>query len=267
MDHRYWSRVICSVLALTGWAVASGPAGAALYKGTYHPIYGAPFDDPRMAWGGTLTVAVDDACVQPGNVSLLSCPGGIAITQATVDLFEADAAGNPTGGLHQTLDFGVQPGILGLNWLLTFGSDENLTGVRSTAFNAIQGDAGALTMWDNFHQAWFSLQFLGDYAQLYWFDKEPLNVDEVLLTAGGSVGPFTIGQICRSTRTVTIPGWLPVNPDYCGWSDPNKFSDGALITFERIPEPATYTLVAAALALMGVTGLLSRRRHAEKSVA
>ena len=52
------------------------------------------------------------------------------------------------------------------------------------------------------------------------------------------------------------------DPNKCGWSDPDDISTtGAFIEWSRVSEPATFALVPAALAIMGIVGLGTRRRH------
>jgi hypothetical protein len=287
MKTQVQTALLSGVVALAGWAAAVDPAAAAVYRGRFDPLYGAPFTDPALAWGGTLQISVNDSCVVAGgSANLANCAGGIQITQSSVELYQATITdpGNPPTtpptyirtdpGESQTLNFGSTAGLNGLGWILNFDSNKNLTSVNSTAFNAIQGAANSsLTDYnaddDNLDQAWFSLQFLGNYAQLYWFDKEPVTgllgiPDEVLLTAGITTATRTYLGICRDDDVVNIPGVVRffVGPDQCGWSDPDNISPfGAFITFERVPEPATFALVPAALAIMGMVGLRTRRRR------
>lgn len=261
-----------SLLVVAAMACTISTADAALYRGRFTPDYGAPFTN--LYWNGTVEVYAPDACVpgSPATISLASCTG-MEITSAVVNLY--DKADKNT--ILQTMDFSAAAGsqLNGLNWLLSFGSDKKLVGANSTAFPAIQG-AIAQTQYGA-SQAWFSLQFLGDYAQLYWFDQEPLDAlfglvpDEVLLTAGGTIpnplpfGPpsITVGAICRDNGVVNVPGAVRpfVNPDRCGWSDPDGISKlGAFITFEQVPEPAGLALVPLALGILGLVGRRSRRR-------
>ncbi|MBN8507134.1 MAG: hypothetical protein J0L57_00835 [Burkholderiales bacterium] len=280
MNARIHNRFLCGALALLGATAALAPAEAAVYRGRFDPVYGAPFTTPALAWAGTLEVAVDDSCVNPGTVTLLlDCPiGGFQINEAKVFLYTAgdpvDADGFPLpGSIKQTLDFGsaAGPAISGLGWQLTFDGSEDLTGAMSTAFPALQGAIDETRLNESpfsttsTAQAYFSLQFLGQYAQLYWFQNEPSALELLALTAGYQDEGF-----CRENGVVRIrPIWLiGYSGNRCGWSDPENIDElGAFITFERVPEPATHTLVPAALALMGVAGMVSRRRRSSKSEA
>jgi hypothetical protein len=277
MNRSPTSRSLCAgVLAAAALAGAWPSADAAVYRGRFTPEYGAPF--PDLYWDGAIEVFAPDGCVPASaqRIALNSC-AGMKITEASVNLYDkadkltvlqtmafADAVEDQPNGLS---------GLSGLNWLLDFADNERLIGANSTAFPAIEGSI-AETMYQG-NQAWFSLQFLGNFAQLYWFDKEPGVTplfgipDEVALTAGIKIGDHTYGGICREFGGTRVP-W-PVNlwvaPDSCGWSDPDGISkDGAFITFEKVvpdevPEPATYALVPAALAALGLAGLLSKRRR------
>lgn len=241
---------------------ASGPAAAVIYRGAWDPNYGAPFDD--LSWSGELEVVVPDTCLPTGagTVYVLGC-SGMHISSTTVELRNKNS-----GALLQTMNFGAAQGaaLNGLNWALSFDAHQNLTGAKSTAFAPLQGLAANVETDYNGTPAWFSLQFLGDYAQLYWFDKEPGDFsvggfsipDEVALSASG---------VCQSNGVTIVPAWLAhfVNPDHCGWSDPDEISkNGAFITFSRVPEPSSASLVAAALAMLGLAGVQASRRAARR---
>ena len=247
------------MLAFAGLLATVAPADAAVYRGRFDPVYGDPFTSPALAWGGTLKVTVDDACVQPGSLFLLSCFGGFQINEATVELYRV---GDPVDGHgaplvpRQTMDFGAAagPGISGLNWALNFDGNADLVGANSTAFTSIKGAIDE-TKYNDIDQAWFSLQFLGDYAQLYWFKKKPSALELLVLTTGPE-------SACRENGSVVIPG-IPFvyGGNTCGWSDPDNITSGSFIRFERVPEPATYALVPAALGIMALVGLTTRRRR------
>ncbi len=57
---------------------------------------------------------------------------------------------------------------------LTFDGSNELTSVVSTPFNPVQGTI-AQSKYNGTDQAWFSLIFVGNYAQLIWFDDNPGN--------------------------------------------------------------------------------------------
>jgi hypothetical protein len=160
------------------------------------------------------------------------------------------------------MSFVPTSGILGLNWNLTFDTlTGNLTGARSSAFAAQEGAAGDLTSWEDppngeQGQAFFSAQFLGTYAQLYWFRDKPPTAELLQLT-----DPLTFNGNCRINGINTTQALL-FDANQCGWSDPDNFSGGAFIEWSRVSEPASLALVPAALAIMGMVGLRTRRRRA-----
>ncbi len=230
--------------------VAAAPAQSAVYRGIFDPVYGAPFDAPglQLAWRGSLSVAVDDACVQPGTVTLLTCFGGLQITEASIDVY------NVSTNATQTMNFGAAAGagLLGLNWSLQFDANSQLIGANSTAFPSLQGALDA-TVFGN-EQAWFSLQFLGNYAQLYWFEEKPSAAELLYLTT--KIGNF--GGLCRDNGVNNVSFFGDDNR--CGWSDPDNMSQGSFIRFAQVSEPATFALVPAALGLMGLVAVRSKRR-------
>ena len=283
MKTRLQSALVAVAIAIYGCFATTVSVEAAVYRGRFDPTYGTPFNTPALGWAGSLEVIVDDSCVQPGFVLLLSpsCGGSkFQITEAEVYLYRAGTDtlidGIPDAP-RQTLDFraAAGPNISGLGWGLNFGPGGMLLGANSTAFPALQGvieetllDAvlGPTTT----KHAFFSLQFLGQYAQLYWFEKEPSAAELLTLTTGVD----DIG-ICRDNGVTTIPS-IPAIPflgikgyagNKCGWSDPENIDQlGAFIRFTQVPEPTTVALVPAALALMGLVGLRTRRRISRNSL-
>ena len=278
MKTELQTALLSGALVLGGWVATVDPAASAVYRGRFDPVYGIPFQSPALGWAGSVEIAVNDSCLasNPSSLDLLTCAGGIRIeiVQAFADLFEVNSSGDMVGVIQQTMNFVPSSGILGLNWNLTFDTTTgNLTGARSTAFAAQQGAAGELTRWEevdssgnplkdsagnpiNQGQAWFSAQFLGTYAQLYWFNDQPTAAELVQLT-----DPLRFNGDCR-VNGIKVTTACFFDPNKCGWSDPDGISTtGAFIEWSRVSEPATFALVPAALAIMGLVGLGTRRRH------
>jgi len=245
-------RFVCSgALALAALAGAIPDADAAVYRGRFTPDYGAPF--PDLYWNGTLEVNAPDSCIPngPGTVTLLTC-AGLKITDANVNLYNKTAYHNNNAVAPLiSLDFDAE-GWSGLNWSLSFGANKKLLGATSTAFSVLSGGSFAETMY-NGSPAFFSLQFLGDFAQLFWFENEPSDLELFALTQLG---------LCSSNGKNVIPPFGTYPGNTCGWSDPDNISkQGAFITFELVPEPASLALVPSALAAMGLAGLWTKRRR------
>ena len=106
-------------------------------------------------------------------------------------------------------------------------------------------------------EAWFSAQFLGTYAQLYWFRDNPPAAELIQLT-----DPLTLQWRLLELIGVNTTQRRLYDANKCGWSDPDNIQfDGAFIEWSRVSEPASFALVPAALAIMGMVGMRTRRRR------
>ncbi len=77
---------------------------AAVYRAVWDPAYGAPFTG--LGWRGTAGLFVPSACQPSGTADVdnaMACSGGAVVTNAEVELYDINAAGQPT---LETLVFG-----------------------------------------------------------------------------------------------------------------------------------------------------------------
>jgi len=78
-------------------AIFASSAQAGLFTGTWDPAYGAPFTN--LGWRGTANYFVPDTCAPSGTADInnaTACSGGAAVTSAQVELYDINAAGQPT---------------------------------------------------------------------------------------------------------------------------------------------------------------------------
>jgi hypothetical protein len=230
--------ILCSALAVvSGMFTGLQSAEAAAVKVRWTPPYGAPFDTGanKLEWSGEATFD-DGGCSLTGFIdnSAGSCNGQLALTQAIVYLSNTSA---PTTHL-QTIDF-LAAGGGGVAFVQRTGTT-TFENIYTAPFTAVQGTIDETMYMGN--QAYFSLVFQGAFAQMYWFDKNP----NVLNSAAQSV----LYSACSK------PGVNSAFDFSCGLSDFDT-GKGAALTITPVPEPETYALMLAGLA---VTGLMARRR-------
>jgi hypothetical protein len=204
-----------ALLALIGSIGIAVPAQAAVYRGTWDPGYGAPFDS--LGWTGTATFFLPDACV--GITGTCTDPG-MAVLGASVNFYDV---ADPGHTVLQTLVFNPSPDVTVYGMTV---SNNQLTGVDTGFFNPVKGDVAVAQY--NGADYYFQLVFHGAQAQLFY-------------TASPSITPA-----CASG------GFGGPQLGVCGYSA--QVPD---VIFAAVPEPATYVLMFAGLAAVGVA---SRRR-------
>jgi len=250
--------LLCGALAAAGIGALLQPAEAAPVRVRFTPNYGVPF--PELEWYGEAVID-DGSCTSTGTVSNLfgGCAGQFSITSATVYFADKDA---PTAALGQ-IDFtGGQ--VIAVD--RDSPAPPDWREIISTPFNPAQ--VTALVAPDPslpwlYHSAepYFSLVFIGGYAQLYWFQKDPgdplldpLNFPYVNFAST----PYYL--LCYQEGDNRVGGFLGIDRNRCGISDNVGGDSGALqFAAAEVPEPGTLALVLTAG--LGAAGLGLRRRR------
>jgi hypothetical protein len=219
------SLVLGSLAVLIGTLSVVESADAQVRRVRWDPDYGAPF--ANLGWRGEADVQYG-SCTGPGWVdnSAGSCNGALSFLNATVELYDI---GTPDTTL-QTLNF-----TGGLVDQLNFDGSGELTDVLSTPFTPIQGIPAQTEYMGT--PAYFSLIFVGKYAQLYWFKDYPNS-------AAAYIGCYN-------------PGDNGFGSNRCGISS-NLDGAGAELKITPVPEPGTYALMLAGL---GMVMFIARRRQ------
>lgn len=259
MFKKLTSRVLlCGLLAASGMLAAVQTADAAPARVRFTPPYGTPF--PNLEWFGEAVVS-DGSCVDSGVLWNFTspCAGQFSFTSATVYLADVSA---PTVAL-QTINF---TGAQVIRVDRDSPAPDDWTAIYSSPFNPVKGtisqtlyDPPGATPADN---AYFSLIFVGGYAQLYWFQKKP---DDPLLD------PLHFPYVSGLNAVLNYGGCYLAGPgdnnlrfNRCGLSSNLEGNaNGAKLAITVVPEPESYALALASLATLGVVGFFSRRRSAK----
>jgi len=266
--------LLCGVVTIAGTFAPLQPAEAGPVRVRFTPPYGAPF--PNLYWFGEAVID-DGACTAAGPVSNLSgaCAGEFTITSATVKFAHinnpADVVDiNDPGVVLQTLHF---TGGQVISVQRDTPEPPDWKQIVSTPFNTEQGGIPE-TLYDpdgaggaDPAQAYFSLIFVGGYAQLYWFQNDP---GDPLLdplgfpyvqwpNAAYYAGCYFAGP---GDNKVGAPFFgIPYN--HCGLSSnlEGNANGARLFGFvAAVPEPGTLALLLAAG--LGALCLKTRRRNA-----
>ena len=216
-------------VSIAGVLGAVGPAQAAVYHGSFDPIFGAIF--PNLAWSADADFFVPDACLsQSGLVSnFSSCSmGGMKVLDASVTFHDSV---DPS--FAETLTF--DPHGFSLLTLSVNIANGQLTGVTSFP-SAPEFAYSEITMPGDVSYA-FSLSFLGGAnpgAKLSYARANDL--DDL--------------YFCSKNDPATE----------CGFSldTTGRGGTGGTIVYALVPEPSTYAMLLAGL---GAVGFIARRRR------
>ncbi|NWG73711.1 MAG: hypothetical protein HXY24_03745 [Rubrivivax sp.] len=162
--------LVCGAVAVAATVAAVPDAEAGAVRVRFTPPYGLPF--PDLEWSGEAVID-DGGCTEVGTVFNFfgGCQGNFVVKEATLTF---ESATNPSAP-KQTITFGegefgeiiyvqrTQTGdiILPDDW----------QSVVSSPFRPKQGAIDQTKY--NDEQAYFSLIFVGGYAQLFWFAEDP----------------------------------------------------------------------------------------------
>jgi len=246
--------LLCGALAVSGTMALLEPAVAAPVRVFFTPEYGAPF--PNLEWFGEAVID-DGNCAAAGSVSNLfgACAGQFSITSARVYLADKSDPDNALGHIDFT---GGQ--------VISVDRDSpappDWREIISTPFNTEPGTI-AQTMYDPVGsappaQAYFSLVFIGGYAQLYWFQNDP--GDPLLNPLAFPYVNFTSSPyylLCLKEGDNKVGGFF-IPSNHCGLSHNVGGDSGALSFVAAVPEPGTLALVLAAA--LGALGFQAWRR-------
>lgn len=236
--------LLCGVLAVAGALAALQLAEAAPARVRFTPPYGTPF--PNLEWYGEAVVN-DGTCDTPGQVSNLigGCAGEFSFESATVYFADKSAPKVPLGHIDFT---GGQ--VISVD--RESPAPPDWREVVSTPFNPELGPVGVTQALYEGKPAYFSLVFIGGYAQLYWFQNDPgdplldpLDFPYIDLASA----PYYL--LCYREGDNRVGGFWGIERNRCGISDNVEGNSGAL-AFEdaappdEVPEPGTLALVLVA---------------------
>lgn len=227
---------------------AAGPAHAITVGATWDPYYGSPFladgitTNENMWWSGKGDIFIPDECGVPTGTAELTC-AGMEVRNAFIYLREGEI-GTP----FETLNFNTY--TVQVNKANFVGGQ--LVGVDSNFFDPWQSTTATLYNVDDYE---FTFGFTYDGALLYHADKDGFEKhdeighdDDTHFWKGVGKGHLT--QSCADDAED-----INKSTTACGFS-----KDPATVQFAviAVPEPQTYALMLAGLA---VVGFVARRRR------
>ena len=240
--------------ALFGLAVASAtalgaaPTHAITVGATWDPRYGSPFvgtgSAPDMWWSGQGEIFIPNTCVVPTGTAVVtstSC-AGMLVQNAFIYLRAGESA-SP----FATLDFSAN--TVQINAASFIGGQ--LVGVDSNYFESWQSTDATQYNVDDYR---FTFGFTYDGALLFHADTDAVGRHA---TAGHSDAERFWNGVGKGhlTDSCLDPNNIAVSTTACGFSQEVATVEFAVTV---VPEPQTYALMLAGLA---VVGFVARRRR------
>ena len=239
--------------ALFGLAVASAtalgaaPTHAITVGATWDPVYGSPYlagvdgGMNNMWWSGQGEIFIPTDCV-PADTAVVTC-AGMEVRNAFIYLRDGEFATSP----FATLNFSAN--TVQINKASFVGGQ--LVGVDSNYFEPWQSTAATLFNVDAYQ---FTFGFTYGGALLFHADKDGFEKHE---STGhndpdrfwNGVGKGHLTSFCPEAESITK------STTACGFSQNVATVEFAVIA---VPEPQTYALMLAGLA---VVGFVARRRR------
>ncbi len=159
-------------LSMVGMLGLVSSAQAAVYRGSWDPIYGTPFDS--LGWKGSATYFLPDDCV---GINGTCTDPDMAVLSATVQFYDI---ADPGQTVLQTLEFNPSVTIYGMDV-----SETQMTGVDTGFFNPVKGTTPIAQYMGNDY--YFSLIFHEGQAQLFYTSDATTSP---ICAAGGFGGPI-----------------------------------------------------------------------------
>jgi hypothetical protein len=240
MKHSIGAACATALVALAGGLVTPTASHAAVYGGVFDP------ENANYKWFGNHVFTVADACLLSDGWKRVNdieygC-GSASLSGGDLTVVAKRGTPSPLDDVSKTLQFADFPSFI--------PSTSRVWGVNIVGGQLVGVDTfeiGDFTFTDpgTTHQGDWQLRWTsgnGDYCDLYFCIPER--------PQAGAPGA-EISNTMRGARPDVI-----LTSDFLG---PTALPQGATLTFQRldVPEPATFTLVMAALG----AGWLTRRRN------
>ena len=277
MSAHFSSRkLISGLLVAAGLLAVAQTSVAATARLKWTPPYGTPFDN--LEWFGEAEVS-DGGCTKTGFVVnalppfLNGCSNKFSFLSASLSFTQkplvAPLPGEDPVFPGPVTTVNLAPSQFGKVGAVerTSTNPDDWDKVYSGAFRAVQANIDQ-TLYDpdgdgEGTQAWFSLIFVGSFAQMIWFEKDP--GVPVFNSLGVPLydASFQYAQcfLMGSGDHALIKDGVEVNR--CGLSDANN-ARGAVLQISAVPEPQAYMMALVSLGVLGAAGSVSRRRKAKR---